>query len=159
MREASPETGAPIYRRVVVGYVGRGPKGWPLCLRCGAREVWSRGSLFCGVGCRMVHRREEHPPRARYGPCPTCDRRCVDCGRGGACRFAWMWKGRAVVFDVDFLADWRLRGDAATADRIAARRDDPVRLARLQAAAARARAGKVAGSGNNSGADASVRGR
>jgi hypothetical protein len=70
-----------------------------------------------------------------------------------------MWKGRAVVFDVDFLADWRLRGDAATADRIAARRDDPVRLARLQAAAARARAGKVAGSGNNSGADASVRGR
>jgi hypothetical protein len=143
VREASPETGAPIYRRVVVGYVGRGPRGWPLCLHCGAREVWSRGSQFCGVDCRRGHRREEKPPRARYGRCPTCDVRCVDCARLGACRFAWKWSGRRPVFDVDFLADWRLRGDAATDEQRERLRANPVRMARMRAAAARAREAKA----------------
>jgi hypothetical protein len=67
------------------------------------------------------------------------------------------------VFDVDFLAEWRLRGEDATEDRIAALRADPVRMARLQAAAARARAGrasaKAADDCNPAPSGASVSGR
>lgn len=69
--EAPEGVGAPIYRRVIVGYVARGPNGHALCLECGEREV-RRGSRFCDMGCRLTHRRRERGPKPRFLACPAC---------------------------------------------------------------------------------------
>lgn len=95
--QEDPE-GVPLYRRVLVGYRPRGPSGRALCLRCGEREVWTRGSLFCSTGCRMVYRRAERGPRPRWSPCPGCGLPCRKCLRiDDACR-EWKWRGHTPVW-------------------------------------------------------------
>lgn len=96
--EAPEGVGAPIYRRVIVGYVARGPNGLALCLECNTREVRRRTSRFCGMECRRTYRRRERGPKARFLPCPVCGVACIRCARGVECRRAWTWRGRVPVF-------------------------------------------------------------
>lgn len=92
--------GVAVYRRVIIGYVGRGPTGRPLCLQCGVRErnelrEGGHGTLFCGRACRIEHR--ARPPKARWQPCPVCGEPCIKCLRMRACRAVWTWYGRTPV--------------------------------------------------------------
>lgn len=87
------DRGVPIYRRVLVGYVPRGPGGLPMCTVCGVREVYRRSSRYCGSECRMSARRR----KARWMPCPVCLRACIKCSRAPECRAVWTWRGRTPV--------------------------------------------------------------
>lgn len=94
---AEDPSGVAIHRRVIVGRIGRGPTGRALCINCGVRERGGGGAAtqFCGAACRREHR--ARPPKARWQPCPVCDRPCVNCARSPECRAVWQWHGRLPV--------------------------------------------------------------
>lgn len=98
IREAPEGVGVPLYRKVLVGFIARGPNGLALCLQCQEREVRTRGSRFCGTDCRLKHRREERGPKPRFLPCPVCGLACIRCLRSAECRRAWVWRGRVPDF-------------------------------------------------------------
>lgn len=92
--------GVAVHRRVIVGYIGRGPTGHPLCLQCGVRErnaslEGGHATLFCSASCRTAHR--ARPTKARWQPCPVCGVPCIRCSRGVDCRAVWEWYGRTPV--------------------------------------------------------------
>lgn len=89
-----PSRGVPIYRRVLVGYLPRGPGGLPYCVVCGVHEVWTRASRYCHQPCTGASQR---PRKARWMPCPVCRRPCIKCLRADECRAVWTWYGRTPV--------------------------------------------------------------
>lgn len=94
-----PVDGVPIYRRVIVGYLPRGPSGRPLCLWCQVKDARWKGSAFCTDTCMNAHRRSLRPPKARWQPCPGCGLPCIKCARSShtPC-WLWRWRGRTPVW-------------------------------------------------------------